>query len=56
MTAKCFSNNPELGDSAYWAITAIDFLIKKDMKRQLAVVDNCFDIWGLKTLYISKRN
>ena len=35
----CFSPDPKLGDSAYWAVQAIESYAAKDYEKSVAVVD-----------------
>ena len=43
---SCISTNPELGDSAYWAVTAIEQFAEKKFSNAIETVDTCFHQWG----------
>ena len=47
----CFSTDPELGDSAYWASAAINFYNSGQHKKAISVVDNCIDYYVEDALY-----
>jgi tetratricopeptide (TPR) repeat protein len=47
----CFSTDPEMGDSAYWASAAINFYNSGQHKKAIVVVDNCFDYYAEDALY-----
>ena len=47
----CFSTDPELGDSAYWASAAINFYNSGQHKKAISVVDNCFEYYAEDALY-----
>ena len=42
----CYSTNPELGDSAFWASTAVRLYSEKKYQEAVATVDACFQYWG----------
>ena len=41
----CFSTDPKLSDSAFWASKAIDLFAKKQYEESIITVDACFDIF-----------
>ena len=43
---SCISTNPELGDSAYWAVMAVEQFAAKEFSNAIETVDTCFDQWG----------
>ena len=47
----CFSTDPELGDSAYWASAAINFYNSGQYKKAISIVDNCFEYYAEDALY-----
>jgi hypothetical protein len=51
----CFSTDPELGDSAYWASAAINFYNSGQHKKAIRLLIIVLNIMQ-KTLYISKVN
>lgn len=42
----CVSADPALGDTAYWAITAIELFSEKKYAEAVEAVDACFAEWG----------
>ncbi len=44
--AACISTNPDVSDSANWALTAVDLFEKKQYADAVATVDACFRYWG----------
>jgi len=42
----CFSTDPKLSDSAFWASKAIDLFAKKQYEESIITVDACFDIFS----------
>ncbi|MBT8141424.1 MAG: hypothetical protein KJO88_03580 [Gammaproteobacteria bacterium] len=42
----CISTKPELGDSAFWAITAIEQFADKQYENAVNTVNTCFSQWG----------
>lgn len=42
----CYSTNPVLGDSAFWASTAVRLYSEKKYQEAVATVDACFQYWG----------
>jgi tetratricopeptide (TPR) repeat protein len=47
----CFSIDPKLGDSAYWASAGINFYNSGQLKKAISVVDNCFEYYAEDALY-----
>lgn len=45
-TNPCISTDPTLGDSAYWAVTAVQQFSDKQYTAAVATVDACFMQWG----------
>lgn len=45
-TNYCISANPALGDTAYWAVTAVELFAEEKYADAVAVVDACFGLWG----------
>ena len=45
-TSYCVSTNPELSDTAYWAVSAVEFFAEEKYEEAVAVVDECFGLWG----------
>ena len=43
---ECFSKNPELSDSSYWASSAIDLFANQKYQESIDVVDACFDTFS----------
>ena len=41
----CFSPDPKLGDSAYWAVQAIESYAAKDYEKSVAIVDECYELY-----------
>jgi tetratricopeptide (TPR) repeat protein len=50
----CFSPDPKLGDSAYWAIQAIEFYAAEDYEKSISIVDECYDLYVPKAVEIQK--
>ena len=44
----CVSRSAELGDSAFWANTAVAQYADGDYEAAVTTVDACFGIWGAK--------
>ena len=42
----CYSTDPTLGDSAYWASTAVSLFAQQKYEAAVATVDACFKYWG----------
>ena len=42
----CVSADPALGDTAYWAITAVELFAAEKYSESIEVVDACFGLWG----------
>ena len=42
----CYSTDPTLGDSAYWASTAVRLFSEQKYEDAIATVDACFQYWG----------
>ncbi len=42
----CLSTNSDLGDSAFWAVTAIEQFADKQYAAAVDTVDACFMQWG----------
>jgi len=38
---ECYSENPELSDSSYWASSAIDLFAKKEYEKSIKIVNSC---------------
>ena len=51
----CYSTDPTLGDSAYWASTAVSLFAKKNYEAAVATVDACFKYWGPKAGQAQKK-
>ena len=51
----CLSNNPELGDSAHWAVTAVDQFADQQYAAAVATVDACFMQWGPEAGHAQKK-
>ena len=47
----CFSTDPELGDSAYWASAAINFYNSGQSRKAISIVDRCFEYYAEDALY-----
>jgi hypothetical protein len=45
-TNYCVSADPALGDTAYWAITAVELFSEKKYAEAVEAVDACFAEWG----------
>ena len=52
---ECYSTDPELGDSAFWAITAIELYDKKKYQDAVNVVDACFQLWAPEAGNLQKK-
>ena len=50
----CFSPDPKLGDSAYWAVQAIESYAAKDYEKSVAVVDECYELYVPNAVEIQK--
>lgn len=44
--AACISTDPEVSDSAAWALRAVNLFEKQQYAEAVATVDACFDDWG----------
>lgn len=42
----CVSSSPDLSDSAFWAISAVELFSKQQYADAVATVDACFPQWG----------
>ena len=51
----CFSTDPELNDSAFWASKAIDLFAKKEYEESIITVDACFDIFSPEAVIMQNR-
>jgi len=51
----CFSTDPELSDSAFWASKAIDLFAKKEYEESIITVDACFDIFSPEAVIMQNR-
>jgi len=51
----CISTDPKLGDSAYWAVTAIEQFADKQYTAAVATVDACFAQWGPEAGHQQKK-
>ena len=45
-TNPCFSTDPDLGDSAAWAINSVQLYANNQFADAVSVVDACFNQWG----------
>ena len=52
---ECYSTDPELGDSAYWAATSIDLFDKNKYKEAVSVVDACFSKFSYDAVVMQKK-
>lgn len=43
---SCFATDLKLGDSAFWAVNAVELFANKDYEKSIAVVDTCFNLWA----------
>ena len=51
----CLSTNSELGDSAFWAVTAIEQFADKQYAAAVDTVDACFMQWGPEAGHKQKK-
>ena len=51
----CYSTDPSLGDSAYWASTAVSLFAQQNYEAAVATVDACFKYWGPKAGQAQKK-
>ena len=51
----CFSTDPELNDSAFWASKAIDLFAKKEYEESIITVDACFVIFSPEAVIMQNR-
>ncbi len=51
----CFSTDPKLSDSAFWASKAIDLFAKKQYEESIITVDACFDIYTPEAVIMQNR-
>ena len=51
----CYSTDPTLGDSAYWASTAVSLFAQENYEAAVATVDACFKYWGPKAGQAQKK-
>lgn len=51
----CLSRSAELGDSAFWATTAVEQYAAGDYQSAVATVDACFNIWGAAAGHEQKK-
>ena len=51
----CYSTDPSLGDSAYWASTAVSLYAQQNYEAAVATVDACFKYWGPKAGQAQKK-
>jgi|TARA_B100001093_G_C26477136_1_gene863186 tetratricopeptide (TPR) repeat protein len=47
----CFSPNQDMGDSTYWASSAIDFFTAGNYEKVIEVVDSCFEYYAEDAIY-----
>jgi len=45
-TNYCVSDDPALGDTANWAVTAVELFSQEQYVDAVEVVDACFGLWG----------
>ena len=45
-TNHCVSVDPALGDTAHWAVTAVELFSQEQYAQAVEVVDACFGLWG----------
>jgi len=51
----CISTDATLGDSAFWAVRAVEQFASQDSEAAVATVDACFDRWGPEAGHQQKR-
>ena len=51
---SCISNNPKLGDSAYWANNSIKLFEQKKYEDAIESVDACFNQWAPEAVELQK--
>jgi hypothetical protein len=51
----CFSQDPELNDSAYWASIAIDLFAKKEYEESIKTVDACFNFFSKEAVIMQNK-
>jgi hypothetical protein len=47
---QCYSSDPEMGDSAYWAGEAIDSFAQNQFEEAIHIVDACFDVFATEAV------
>ena len=52
---ECYSKDPELSDSSYWASSAIDLFANQKYRESIDVVDACFDTFSSEALIMQNN-
>jgi hypothetical protein len=51
----CISDDQSIGDSAFWASSAVQKFADKEYASAIATVDACFSQWGLEAAHAQKK-
>ena len=51
---NCYSTDPELGDSAFWAGEAIELFSQNKFEESIEVVDACFNVFATEAVIMQK--
>ena len=52
---ECFSKDPELSDSSYWASLAIELFANQRYQESIDVVDACFDTFSSEAVIMQNN-
>ena len=52
---ECYSKDPELSDSSYWASSAIDLFANQKYRESIDVVDACFDTFSSEAVIMQNN-
>ncbi|MDA8856299.1 hypothetical protein N9J68_02520 [Gammaproteobacteria bacterium] len=52
---QCYSSDPEMGDSAYWAGEAIESFAQNQFEEAIHIVDACFDVFATEAVIMQKE-
>lgn len=52
---QCYSSDPEMGDSAFWAGEAIESFAQNKFEEAINIVDACFDIYATEAVIMQKE-
>lgn len=52
---QCYSSDPEMGDSAFWAGEAIESFAQNEFEKTINIVDACFDVFATEAVIMQKE-